>query len=107
MAQHHVDAADAHARAASEKISALTESSAAATRRVKELEVRVEDLNHQSQWTEVNVDFRLPAALCFTVPPTDVGGAISHRIDPVAHRRDPSFTSYYARERRSGWSILS
>ena len=74
MAQHHVDAADAHARAASEKISALTESSAAATRRIKELEVRVDDL---TQWTVVNVEFRLPAALCFTVPPTGVGGAMS------------------------------
>ena len=77
MAQHHVDAADAHARAATAEISALKESSAAATRQIKELEVRVEDLNQQSQWTVVNVDFRLPAALCFTVPPTGVDGAYS------------------------------
>ena len=74
MAQHHVDAADAHARASTAEISALKESSAAATRRIKELEVRVDDL---SQWTVVNVEFRLPAALCFTVPPTGVGGAMS------------------------------
>ena len=70
MAQHHVDAADAHARASTAEISALKESSAAATRRIKELE----DL---SQWTVVNVDFRLPAALCFTVPPTGVKATVS------------------------------
>ena len=65
MAQHHVDAADAHARASTAEISALKESSAAATRRIKELE----DL---SQWTVVNVDFRLKANDCFTIPATGV-----------------------------------
>ena len=77
MAQHHVDAADAHARAATAEISALKESSAAATRQIKELEVRVEDLNQQSQWTVVNVDFRLKAIECFTVPATGVTRAVS------------------------------
>lgn len=70
MAQHHVDAADAHARASTAEISALKESSAAATRRIKELE----DL---SQWTVVNVDFRLKANDCFTIPATGVKAAIS------------------------------
>ena len=77
MAQHHVDAADAHARASTAEISALKESSAAATRQIKELEVRVEDLNQQSQWTVVNVDFRLKANECFTVPATGVARAVS------------------------------
>ena len=70
MAQHHVDAADAHARASTAEISALKESSAAATRRIKELE----DL---SQWTVVDVDFRLKANDCFTIPATGVKGAAS------------------------------
>ena len=70
MAQHHVDAADAHARASTAEISALKESSAAATRRIKELE----DL---SQWTVVNVDFRLKANDCFTIPATGVRASIS------------------------------
>ena len=70
MAQHHVDAADEHARAATAEISALKESSAAATRRIKELE----DL---SQWTVVDVDFRLKANDCFTIPATGVKGAAS------------------------------
>ena len=70
MAQHHVDAADEHARAATAEISALKESSVAATRRIKELE----DL---SQWTVVDVDFRLKANECFTVPATGVARAVS------------------------------
>lgn len=70
MAAHHMNAADAHARAATAEISALKESSAAATRRIKDLE----DLG---KWTVVNVDFRLKADACFTVPEFEMGGACS------------------------------